>query len=84
MSAAGGRWASRGCAGGRLLEDVVDRATVVLCALKCLGGMSQAFDLTIEYLKTRDQFGVKIGSFSGAEASRRSRSIWRSSWRARA
>ena len=25
--------------------------------------MSQAFDLTLDYLKTRDQFGVKIGSF---------------------
>ncbi len=45
-----------------LLEDVVDRATVVLCA-EMLGGMSQAFDLTLDYLKTRDQFGVKIGTF---------------------
>ncbi len=47
---------------GELLEQVVDRATVVLCA-EMLGGMSQAFDLTLEYLKTRDQFGVKIGTF---------------------
>lgn len=48
--------------GGALLEEVVDRATVVLCA-EMLGGMSEAFRLTLEYLKVRDQFGVKIGSF---------------------
>ena len=52
--------------GGALLEDVIDRATVVLCA-EMLGGMSEAFDLTLEYLKTRDQFGVKIGSFQGLQ-----------------
>jgi acyl-CoA dehydrogenase len=48
--------------GGALLEEVIDRATVVLCG-EMLGGMSQAFDLTLDYLKTRDQFGVKIGTF---------------------
>ncbi len=52
--------------GGALLEAVVDRATVVLCA-EMLGGMSEAFDLTLEYLKTRDQFGVKIGSFQALQ-----------------
>jgi len=53
-------------AAGDLLESVVDRATVVLCA-EMLGGMSEAFDLTLEYLKTRDQFGVKIGSFQALQ-----------------
>jgi alkylation response protein AidB-like acyl-CoA dehydrogenase len=53
-------------AGAALLDEVVDRATVVLCG-EMLGGMSQAFDLTLEYLKTRDQFGVKIGSFQGLQ-----------------
>jgi len=48
--------------GGGFLEEVIDRATVALCG-EMLGGMSKAFDLTLEYLKTRDQFGVKIGSF---------------------
>jgi acyl-CoA dehydrogenase len=48
--------------GGGVLEQVVDRATVGLCA-EMLGGMSQAFDLTLDYLKEREQFGVRIGTF---------------------
>lgn len=47
---------------GPLLSDVVDRATAGLCA-EMLGAMRQAFDLTLAYLKEREQFGVKIGSF---------------------
>jgi alkylation response protein AidB-like acyl-CoA dehydrogenase len=30
-----------------------------------LGAMSYSFDTTVSYLKTREQFGVKIGSFQG-------------------
>ena len=52
--------------GASLLEDVVERATVVLCG-EMLGGMFEAFDLTVDYLKTRDQFGTKIGSFQGLQ-----------------
>lgn len=48
--------------GGALLEKVVDRATLGLCA-ETLGLMSEAFDRTLFYLKTRVQFGVPIGSF---------------------
>jgi len=48
--------------GGALLARVIDRATVALCA-EMLGGMSKAFELTLEYLKERQQFGVPIGSF---------------------
>jgi alkylation response protein AidB-like acyl-CoA dehydrogenase len=40
----------------------MDRATLALCA-EMLGGMSQAFEMTLAYLKEREQFGVKIGSF---------------------
>ncbi len=47
---------------GALLANVVDRATVGLCA-EMLGGMQQALDLSLEYLKTRKQFDVVIGSF---------------------
>ncbi|MEE2672501.1 MAG: acyl-CoA dehydrogenase [Myxococcota bacterium] len=47
---------------GEILERVVDRATVGLCA-DMLGGMAQAFDLTLDYLKEREQFGARIGSF---------------------
>jgi alkylation response protein AidB-like acyl-CoA dehydrogenase len=47
---------------GGLLADVVDRATVGLCA-EMLGGMQQAFDLTLDHLKSRKQFDVPIGSF---------------------
>ena len=32
-----------------------------------LGGMSQIFDDTIAYLKTRQQFGVLIGTFQGLQ-----------------
>ena len=48
--------------GGDLLEAVVDRATVGLCA-EMLGSMSEAFDRTLEYLKAREQFDAVIGSF---------------------
>jgi alkylation response protein AidB-like acyl-CoA dehydrogenase len=49
-------------AAGPLLEQVIDRATVALGA-EMLGGMSKAFELTLDYLKERKQFGVPIGSF---------------------
>lgn len=48
--------------GGALLRDVLDRATAGLCA-EMLGGMQAAFAMTLDYLKTRQQFGVPIGSF---------------------
>jgi acyl-CoA dehydrogenase len=48
--------------GGALLETVIDRATVGLCA-EMLGSMSEAFERTLSYMKQRIQFGVPIGSF---------------------
>ncbi len=48
--------------GAEILDAVLDRATVALCG-EMLGGMSEAFDRTLAYLKERTQFGVAIGSF---------------------
>lgn len=48
--------------GFQTLSHIVDLATAGLCA-EMLGGMSQIFDDTLAYLKTREQFGVVIGSF---------------------
>lgn len=47
---------------GALLETVLDMARIGLAA-EMLGGISEAFERTLAYLKLRDQFGVKIGSF---------------------
>ncbi len=49
-------------AGGDVLDEVVDHASVALCA-EMLGSMSEAFERTLVYLKQRRQFGVLIGSF---------------------
>lgn len=49
-----------------LLVEAVDRATVALCG-EMLGGMSEAFDRTLAYLKERKQFGVAIGSFQALQ-----------------
>ena len=48
--------------GGDLLETVLDRATAGLCA-EMVGSMLAVFEMTLEYLKTREQFGTKIGTF---------------------
>lgn len=45
-----------------VLEDILDRARIGLAA-EMLGTASQAFDMTLDYLKTREQFGKVIGSF---------------------
>ncbi len=44
------------------LEQALAAGTVGLCA-EMLGSMNAAFEMTLEYLKTRKQFGVPIGSF---------------------
>jgi len=48
--------------GADILDPVLDRARICLGA-EMLGGVREAFERTIEYLKTRQQFGVLIGSF---------------------
>lgn len=45
-----------------LLEKILDRARIGIAA-EMLGTASQAFDMTLDYLKTRQQFGKVIGSF---------------------
>jgi len=44
------------------LDAILDRARAGLGA-EMLGCAAQAFDMTLEYLKTREQFGEVIGSF---------------------
>ncbi|MBW2232792.1 MAG: acyl-CoA dehydrogenase [Deltaproteobacteria bacterium] len=48
--------------GANILDRVLDRATVALSA-EMLGTLSEAFDKTVDYLKTREQFGQVIGTF---------------------
>ncbi len=45
-----------------ILQAAVNRATAALCA-EALGAMESALTLTVEYLKTRKQFGVPLASF---------------------
>ena len=47
---------------GPALEKVLDTARIGLAA-EMVGGIREVFERTLEYLKLRDQFGVKIGSF---------------------
>ena len=45
-----------------VLENVIDRACVLLCA-EAAGAMDTAVKLTVDYIKNREQFGQPIGSF---------------------
>jgi pimeloyl-CoA dehydrogenase small subunit len=45
-----------------LVERVVDEAIAALCA-EAIGAMTAMHELTVDYLKTRRQFGREIGSF---------------------
>jgi alkylation response protein AidB-like acyl-CoA dehydrogenase len=48
------------------IEEVTDFATALVCA-EAVGAMQYACDATLEYLKTRKQFGVPIGSFQALQ-----------------
>lgn len=57
-----------GTVGGALpvIERVVDGAIAALCA-EAVGLMDALTDITVEYLKTRKQFGVPISSFQALQ-----------------
>jgi len=60
--------ALKGEAGGGLplIERVVEDAIAALAA-EAVGAMAALVELTVEYLKTRKQFGVAIGSFQALQ-----------------
>jgi alkylation response protein AidB-like acyl-CoA dehydrogenase len=45
-----------------LIDEAIDFATALLCA-EAVGAMKYANDATLDYMKTRRQFGVAIASF---------------------
>lgn len=57
-----------GIEGGGLeeLDETLDFASAMLCA-EAVGAMKFACDTTLEYLKTRKQFGVTLGSFQALQ-----------------
>lgn len=52
--------------GWDLLEHVLDRGRAGFSA-EMLGSASQAFEITLDYLKTRTQFGQPIGAFQALQ-----------------
>ncbi|HIF92661.1 MAG TPA: acyl-CoA dehydrogenase [Myxococcales bacterium] len=51
-------------AGADILDPVLDSVAASLSA-EMLGGVLDTFERTVQFLKDREQFGVKIGSFQG-------------------
>ncbi|WP_208277668.1 acyl-CoA dehydrogenase family protein [Massilia oculi] len=52
--------------GGAILDAALDVGAGLLCA-EALGAMQALFDMTLEYLKTRQQFGAPIGKFQALQ-----------------
>ncbi|HZO00543.1 MAG TPA: acyl-CoA dehydrogenase family protein [Burkholderiales bacterium] len=52
--------------GAGVLDEVLDFGTALSCA-EAVGAMKFACDTTLEYLKTRRQFGVPIGAFQALQ-----------------
>jgi alkylation response protein AidB-like acyl-CoA dehydrogenase len=48
------------------VEEATDFATALICA-EAVGAMKFSCDTTLEYLKTRKQFGVPIGTFQALQ-----------------
>ncbi|PKB14391.1 alkylation response protein AidB-like acyl-CoA dehydrogenase [Novosphingobium kunmingense] len=53
------------CAAGDPLVDKIRDAALVLIAADALGGAQHCLDLSVDYAKTREQFGQPIGRFQG-------------------
>ena len=53
-------------AGGRVLDAALE-ATRLILAAELLGVMRETFDRTLDYLRTRKQFGRAIGSFQALQ-----------------
>lgn len=49
-----------------VIEKIIDRATLAICA-EALGAMETALWKTVDYTKTRKQFGVSISSFQALQ-----------------
>ena len=62
VEVAAGRALGKPGDGAALLESVIDAGTLALSA-QMLGAMQATFEMTLDYLKTREQFGVVIGTF---------------------
>jgi alkylation response protein AidB-like acyl-CoA dehydrogenase len=58
IGAPGGGWP--------IIERVIDRGKVALCAEMC-GGAQRVLDMSVEYAKVREQFGRPIGSFQAIQ-----------------
>jgi alkylation response protein AidB-like acyl-CoA dehydrogenase len=52
--------------GWDLLDEAADYGVSLLCA-EAVGAMDAIFNATLEYLKTRKQFGIAIGSFQALQ-----------------
>src|SRR6185503_233322 len=52
--------------GFELADEIMDYATALVCA-EAVGAIKYAHDATLEYLKTRRQFGVPIGTFQALQ-----------------
>jgi alkylation response protein AidB-like acyl-CoA dehydrogenase len=53
-------------AGWKLLDRIVDRGKVGLCAEMC-GGAQKVLEMSVDYAKVREQFGKPIGSFQAIQ-----------------
>jgi alkylation response protein AidB-like acyl-CoA dehydrogenase len=53
-------------AGWKLLDRIIDRGKVGLCAEMC-GGAQKVLEMSVEYAKVREQFGRPIGSFQAIQ-----------------